>query len=127
MSTTRHLLTLADCSVPDIVRLVNGAQAWKRAVRGGTSAATQTITSSVSALPSTSSALLARGKTLGLLFSKRSTRTRLAGETGFAYRMSTAVATNDARGLHFSTLNSWAHSQLADMPSSLAAMTSSWA
>ena len=72
-----HLMTLADLSVPQINRIVNHALHCKRRSRSWLLPQIPGIKKDKMRLPSQS----LFGKSIALLFSKRSTRTRLAAET----------------------------------------------
>ena len=67
----RHLLSIADLSPQELIRLVRNASAYKTAIKSGDS------------IPSTLSQSL-QGQTIALTFSKRSTRTRVSTEAAVA-------------------------------------------
>lgn len=70
-SRPRHLLSIADVSGPELATLVRNAHAHKAAMKSQT----QTPTSLSSSLA---------GKTIAMMFSKRSTRTRVSTESAIA-------------------------------------------
>lgn len=73
-----HLLSLADLTVPQLNKLLNSAYAFKRSFRQNT----VPVDAQRYGFPNERELL--KGRTVGLMFSKRSTRTRVASETATA-------------------------------------------
>ena len=87
-SKVPHLMTLADLSAPQITTLIQHArflkrrsEPWLQPLRGGRSEDKKTTTGTGKGMKKTMPTPTLFSKTIALLFSKRSTRTRISAET----------------------------------------------